>query len=634
MRQKKVTWDSLDPRETIVSRLRSDLPEVFSDGKLDVEKLKSALWEESITEEWGYSFTWTGKKECFNTIQEKTTQTLHPKKEESVEWDNTQNIFIEWDNLEALKILQRSYHGQVKMIYIDPPYNTGNDFIYSDKFAQAKKEALVEMGAINEKGEVINAELYKQNTKDSGHYHSKWLSMMYPRLYLARNLLRDDGVIFVSIDDHEVHNLRKMMDEIFGEENFVWQLIWENREWGWWSDSKLFRVKHEYILWYAKSVSSLLINGVEISNSSRYTQQDKHFKARGPYYLQKLWMGSLGYVASLDFPIPGPDKDIVPNTDGAQINRWRWWKSKVKWGLKNDFIEFKKDSKNEWQVYTKQYLNVDNEGKKIQRTNRPIWVIDKYSSTQATKQLEGLMTSKVFNYPKPVDLLKYLVFLVDYKDDDIVLDFFAWSWTTAHAVMVLNAEDGGKRRCISVQLPESCKEWTEAHKAGYATIADISKERIRRAGKKIAEEHPDSEFDRGFRVFKIWASNFKEWDPHLQDEAQLEQQLLDHLNNIKDEATDESILHELLLKVGQWLIPEVEKHEFWGISYYRAGTDGRLVFCLARKEELTLDLFDEILKTQTDKIFVLDSGFPKNTPLITNAELRCKEAGVMEFIVL
>lgn len=349
--------------------------------------------------------------------------------------DAPNHIMIEGDNLEALATLAYTHEGKIDIIYIDPPYNTGNkDFRYNDIYVD----------------------------KEDSYRHSKWLSFMSRRLKIAKKLLADRGIIFISIDDNEQAQLKLLCDEVFGNKNFVADLIWSNQEGGGSSDSKLFRIKHEHIIVFSKDISQLDIKGVDITNEDRYKEEDEYSKVRGKYYLQKLGMGSIQYSESLNYPIIAPDgSEIYPsdNNNGKKAC-WRWSKEKLNWGIENGFIVIKK-SKNIWTVYTKQYLNCDNNGEIIIRTQRPLGIIDKFSSTQAAKFLESIELSKLFNYSKPTDLIKYLIDrFVDFNP--IILDFFAGSGTTLHATMQLNAEDGGHRQCILVTNNENniCEEVT------------------------------------------------------------------------------------------------------------------------------------------------------------------------------
>ncbi len=647
----KLDLNSMDISAKNRAKLKSLFPSVFTEtvndkGELveaiDFEKLKSELGTfsdlfESRRERFGLD--WPGKKNCMKLIQEPSRATLKPARDESVNFDGTGNLFIEGDNLEVLKLLQKSYYGKVKMIYIDPPYNTGKEFIYPDKYSESLETYLEYAGLVDGEGRKFST-----NTPNEGRFHTKWLNMMYPRLYLARNLLREDGVIFISIDDNEAANLRKLCDEIFGEENFVEKLVWLNKEGGGGSDSKYFRRKHEYLLTYARSKEQLAINGVEISNLNRYTMKDEHYSIRGPYYLQKLAQSSIQYSESLDYPIEAPDGSLIfPGETNGKKNCNRWSKSKVEWGIREGFIEFRKDRNGQWQVYTKQYLKCDNEGNPIDRTNRPLAVIENFSTTQASKYLKQLFNAEIFKYSKPYQLVSFL-FQVSCTKDDIILDFFAGSCTTAHAVLDLNKEDlsasgdgqagGGNRKFIMVQLPEPCDEKSEAFKAGYRTIADIGKERIRRVIKKIEEERAAKvqeadnalpgmaeempELDLGFKVFKLDKSNFKPWEKLDADASQEEigRQLELYIEHIDPNSSKEDILYEILLKAGFMPTEKIEKLELAGKTVFSIA-DGALLICL--EDEITRELIDAVCDAEPMQFICLDSAFQGNDQLKANA---------------
>lgn len=324
-----------------------------------------------------YQFTWPDKKKSVLLANAPINKTLRPCREESVDFDHTENLYIEGDNLEVLKLLQETYLGKIKMIYIDPPYNTGNDFVYEDDFAQSTKEYLDNSGQFDEEGNRL-----VKNLDSNGRFHTDWLNMLYPRLKLSKDLLSDDGVIFISINDMEVTNVKKICDNIYGESNFVADLIWANKEGGGSSDSKLFRIKHEHIICYAKRIELVNIKGVAISNAERYSKSDEYENERGTYYLQKLGMGSIQYSQSLDYPIKTPDGTFVMPSDnnGGRRACWRWSREKYERNKKRGFVDIKKDSKGVWTVYTKQYMKCDNEGNPIDRTQRPMGIIEEFSS--------------------------------------------------------------------------------------------------------------------------------------------------------------------------------------------------------------------------------------------------------------
>ncbi len=511
----KIDKQSPDLRQEMLDKLKKLYPPLFdNEGMLNQEELEQLVSDFSTPQTEKYEFNWAGKQQSKKKAFTSSKATLRSDEKRSVDFDKTENLIIEGDNLEVLKLLQKSYFGKIKCIYIDPPYNTGNDFIYPDDYSE-DKQTYWEKSGLKQNGIKLDT-----NTNSSGRYHSNWLSMMYPRLLLAHNLLKEDGVIFVSINDNEVHNLRKLMDEVFGEENFLALLVWENKEGGGSSDTLNFRIKHEYVLVFSKDIEKANIKGIGISNRERYNKKDVHFEKRGHFYLQKLGMSSIQYSESLDYPIKTPDGKVVRASENSNGEKacWRWSRKKFDWGIKNDFIVIKKDKNEVWTVYTKQYLKVDNNNNPIERSQRPMGVINEYSSTQGTKTLKSLFgeLGGVFDYPKPVELINYLLTLVT-EGNDIVLDFFAGSGTTAHAVMDLNKKDEGNREFILVQIPEATDEKSEAYKAGYKTISDICIERVKRAGKKLTESSKQQklidegkDLDVGFKVFKLATSHFPE----------------------------------------------------------------------------------------------------------------------------
>ena len=580
---------------------------------INFELLKQMLSKEAIDSNEAYEFTWVGKKASIIEANKPIRKTLRPCKDESVNWDDTQNLYIEGDNLEVLKLLQESYLGKVKMIYIDPPYNTGNDFIYNDDFKIKRNEYANKSGEIDEDGNRM-----LKNTDSNGSFHSDWCSMIYPRLLLARNLLSDDGVIFISIDDNEQANLKKICDEVFGMQNFVADLIWMNKEGGGSSDSKLFRIKHEHILCYSKNIEVIEIKGVEIGNIDRYSLADEY---RGKYYLQKLGMGSIQYSSRLDYPIKCPDGSCVTPTENNSGNRacWRWSEEKLTWGIKNNYIVFKKDKNNTWIVYTKQYLNYDNEGNKIDRTQRPMGIIEQFSSTQGSKQIQSLLGKGNFDYPKDKNLISYLLGRATHSDS-IIMDFFSGSATTAHAVMAQNLEDGGNRKFIMVQLPELCDETSEAYKAGYKNICEIGKERIRRAGKKILEENKGKEgienLDTGFRVLKLDDTNMRDiyYSP-----SEYSQDLLSTLeSNVKPDRSDLDLLFGCLLEWGLPLSLPYSCEKIGGCTVHNYN-DGDLIACF--DENIAESVIKEIAKKRPLRAVFRDSSFANSPSKINVAEI-------------
>lgn len=536
-----------------LEQLKAIVPEAFADGKINWDSLKQALGEfledESPDGE-HFGLFWPGKRKARRLAHVPSKSALFPAAGEGVNENSTRNLFIEGENLDVLKLLQKSYAGRIKMIYIDPPYNTGNDLVFRDDFKETRDEFLRKTEQLDENGDRLTT-----NTKAGGRFHSNWLNMLYPRLRLARNLIREDGIICISIDDSELGNLRLMCDEVFGDENFVECLVWMNKEGGGGSDSRFFRKKHEYLCVYSKNHSLVQISGVEISNQDRYTLSDEYESMRGKYYLQKLAQSSIQYSESLDYAIMAPDgTKVYPGETMGKKNCNRWSQRKVEWGIENGFIEFRKDRDGQWQVYSKQYLNCDNEGKVIERTNRPPSVIERYSTTQASKFLKNLFETEVFKYSKPRELLKDVLSLCS-SSNDLILDFFAGSCTTAHAVLDLNREDGGNRQFIMVQIPEPTPENSPARKAGYDTIAEIGKERIQRVIAKMQKEPSNSERatseDLGFKVFKLTDSNFKHWQPYNGEQINELENLFDDAETpLVKEWTPENLLTEIILQQG------------------------------------------------------------------------------------
>ena len=624
---------------------------------VNFELLKQMLSPDVVDGDEAYEFTWVGKKAAIVEANKPIRKTLRPCVAESKDWNTTENLYIEGDNLEVLKLLQETYLGKVKMIYIDPPYNTGNDFIYADDFMRSQEEENEQMGMYDED----ENRLFK-NTDTNGRFHSDWCSMIYSRLMLARNLLNQTGCVFVSISDIEITNLRRICDEIFGSSNFVADLIWANKEGGGSSDSKLFRIKHEHILCYCKDINQISIIGVPISNANRYKGSDEYESTRGKYYLQKLGMGSIQYSISLDYPIEAPDGSFVMPADNNNGRKacWRWSQEKFNRNKERGFIEIKKDSSGLWTVYTKQYMNCDNEGNLIERTQRPMGIIDEYSSTQASKLLESMQLGSFFSYSKPVDLIKYLIARLDLADG-IVLDFFSGSATTAHAVMQLNAEDGGHRKFIMVQLPEPCDEASEAYKAGYKNICEIGKERIRRAGMKIkdnleqngtdiqylhkelkkaptknicgfdvpiiparwskADETEENRklsesLDIGFRVLKLDDTNMKDvyYAPDDYDQGML----AGLESNIKDDRTDLDLLFGCLIDWGLPLSLPYKSEKIDGCIVHTYN-DGDLIACF--DANIPESVVKEIAKRKPLRAVFRDSGFASSPEKINVFEI-------------
>ena len=563
-----------------------------------------------------YQFTWPDKKKSVLLANAPINKTLRPCREESVDFDNTENLYIEGDNLEVLKLLQETYLGKIKMIYIDPPYNTGNDFVYEDDFAQSTDEYLANSGQFDEDGNRL-----VKNLDSNGRFHTDWLNMIYPRLKLAKDLLRDDGVIFISIDDNEVENLIKLCNEVFAENNFVSTLVWQKKTGA--SDAKGIATITENIVIYAKNkefFNSTFTKNSESYDINRYKYQDEFYEERGPYYIDNLDRGGLSYSDSLNYGIICPDGAVTyPNGRKEYVNDgwiWKWSKQKIEWARKNKFIEFRKTDKKDsgWSVCYKNYLKVDNEGKPIERAAPHKNLITDVLNANAASIMKTLFnTNNYFNYSKPVELISKLIGFVK-LENEYILDFFSGSATTAHAVMQLNAENGGNRKFIMVQLPEETEEKSEAYKAGYKNICEIGKERIRRAAKKIAEENPQAQFDGGFRVLKCDSSNMKEvyYNP-----AEYEPSLFSHLeDNIKEDRTPEDLLFQVMLDLGVLLSSKIEETTIAGKKVFTV-EDNYLIACF--DDNVTEEVITEIAK-QKPYYFVMRDSSMANDSVATNFE--------------
>lgn len=607
--------NSLSPQQEKLEQLKQLLPEVFTEGRVDWEKLKLSFGEDINIKNERYVLNWAGKSNAYKVLQEPTSKTLSPDKSESVDFDKTENLFIEGDNLEVLKILQKSYFGKVKMIYIDPPYNTGNDsFIYPDRFKENLENYQKNVGDKDEDGYLIQDSIFKKNRKENGQYHSNWLNMMMPRLYLAKNLLRDDGVIFISIDDNEVHNLRLLMNEIFGEENFVACIVWEKvhtRK----NSAKYFSVSHEYILLFAKN--KLKWNRVLLprENIEAYKNPDNHQK--GPWKLDPITAHN---EYNADYIITKPNGVKLSRPQGSY---WRFSENTIKEKIKsNEIVWGDGDS----YPMVKRFLSEAQDGLV------PITIFHRKfagDTSYSKKEIDNILTLKgIFEYVKPSLLIKRLM-QITIKNNDIILDFFAGSGTTAHAVMQLNAEDGGSRKCISIQLPEICEEKSEAFKAGYKTIADIAKERIRRAGKKIKEDNKDKEnidqLDIGFKVLKVSDSNFREWRTDISSEK-LDEQLDLHVDPIAEDASTENMVYELMLKNGKDLNSHIKHHNhIYSISDQENHDENILVLLL---EEVNEGVIENVLQENPNKVIALDKLFKNNDQLKTNTALQMQDADI------
>jgi adenine-specific DNA-methyltransferase len=591
MESKQIISDNLE----VIKKM---FPNCFSEEKLDFDMLKQELSAYLIDDKKEkYQLTWPGKKEAIANSNSSISNTLRPLKEKSVDFDKTKNIYIEGDNLEALKLLQESYLNKIKCIYIDPPYNTGNDFIYNDDFSKSSLDELYDAGEIDENGNRLVT-----NNKSNGRFHSDWLSMMYSRIKLARNLLTEDGAIFISIDDNEIENLRKICDEIFGEVNFIAQFIWKKKQGGG-NDSSFVVAEHEYILCFCKNYNSFSLNldkNYQLSDSL-YPYKDE----KGEYGLITLDKASIQFSQSLVFDIKGPDGKIyTPRVVKGKQSCWRWSKSKVE--QQYDELVFKNDK-----VYTKYYRP---EGV----TPKSLLVDALYGRTESgNDDIKALFEINPFSYPKPVLLVKHFVSIAS-NDGDIILDFFSGSGTTAQAVMKLNSEENTNRKFILVQLPEECSENSDGYKAGYKTICEIGEERIRRAGKKIKEE-TNANIDYGFRVYKIDSSNMK--DVFYKPSEVEQMNLLDYLSNIKDDRTPEDLLTQVMLDLGLTLDLKIEEKSILSNKVFYV-EDNSLVACF--DDQVDINIIDEICKCNPMKVVFKDISFKTDKDKI-NLEERIKK---------
>lgn len=623
MKPNKLELSSVDGTQLNLEALYQIAPSCFTEVKDDrtgelrhvvnFKTLRQLLGDNAVEDaDEMYQFTWPGKQEARREAARPTTKTLRPVVEDSVDWDNTQNLYIEGDNLEVLKLLQKSYMGKVKMIYIDPPYNTGNDFVYDDDFAVSQGDYDLFAGDVDELGN-----RYRKNTDSNGRFHSDWCTMMYPRLMVARSLLTEDGVIFISIGQGEVTNIVKECDEIFGSTNRISIVSRLMKSGG--GKGQFFSPNVEYIIIYAKSISNVEGFREEISEEvikKLYTSIETEGVRKGekyrPFGLYQSSLDPLRGCTNQRYYIEAPDGTLlippgktmpIKKEDGAMVapkskedKVWRWSRDRYLQEKANNNIEFKKsdgvliDSEGypaKWNVYTKIWLTDRQE-----EGATPVDIITKWENRQSAKELSELGIP--FDFAKPIGLIRYLITLMPNTFNSIILDFFSGSSTTAHAVMQLNAEDGGKRKYIMVQLPEETPEDSEARKSGYNTIPEIAKERIRRAGKKIKEESPlvTQNLDTGFRVFRLADSNFEEVKkaPAEYDQSQLDL----FLNNVKSDRTDLDLLFGAMLSWGVQLSLPMTSEEVDGKMIYSVN-DGDLVACFAE------DITETIIKTMADK---------------------------------
>lgn len=625
-----------------IEQLRQIFPDVFEEGKIDFDKLKQALGEYVDDEKERYNFTWNGKGKAKRLAQTPTTGTLRPCVAESKNWDDTQNLYIEGDNLEVLKLLQKSYHGKIKMIYIDPPYNTGGDFVYPDDFSDSIENYKKITGQIDQDGKRLGT-----NTEANGRFHTEWLNMMYPRLKLARNLLSDEGVIFISIDDHEVDNLKKICNEAFFESNFIAQLIWQNKKGGG-NDSTYIAIEHEYILVYAKNKNALgdFYERYSTDYIKRYKEEDEI----GRFY----WDTFKRKSGKQYYPIECPDGTILQYDEDGNPISWLRSEGRFKSDLKCGDVRFVNNS-GKWSVQFKQRMPLGKTPRSIFTTETV--VDDKGTTSTGANDVYTYFKKDVFSNPKPVDLIKFLIGF-GASNRDIVLDFFSGSGTMAEAVLQCNAEDGAKRKFIAVQLQENIDKMLNSSDANAKRIAEnattvldelklphviteLAKLRIRRAGEKIKDEieeqnaqlkigeEPKTVPDIGFKVFKLDSSNLKKWQPDYDD---LETTLFDSISNYVEGRSELDVVYEIMLKMGMELTWPLEIHSIDGKNVYDIGM-GALMICL--DDHITTEVAEGMvslhreLSPETWRVVFKDYGFEDDSAKVNIKEI-LKLAGLEE----
>ena len=595
------------------------------DGKIDFDRLRLALGETVDVGKERFGLNWPGKADCFRTIQAPSMGTLRPAPDEGVNWDTTENLIIEGDNLEVLKLLQKSYLGKVKMIYIDPPYNTGNDFIYPDNFSESLQTYLEYTGQVDAEGRKFGT-----NTDTDGRFHSKWLNMMYPRLYLARNLLSEDGLIFMTIDDGEAANLRKVMDEIFGEENFLAAIAWEKR-YTRSNNARLFYSLKDTVLVYRRSDAVSTLRETRTAKAKAiYSNPDND--PRGS------WTSSSYVNPARKEDRPNLVYAIQNPHTGAQVHHpthaWKYEPKEHQRHVQEDRLWWGQNGRAKY-PRLKNFLSEMSEGLV------PVDLWD-YQSTGTTDEggaeVKDLFDQSVFDNPKPSRLIRRMLALATSPDEPaIVMDFFAGSASTAHAVLEANNEDGGKRSFLLVQLPEPVDPDSAAGKAGFQTIAEVCEERVRRVIKKL-DEADDGQLDldgdrsgrdRGFRIYKLTESNFKPWEADKpRDAAALGKQMELHIEHIRESRSGDDLLYEILLKSGFPLTTPVETLSLAEKQVYSIAS-GALLVCLER--ELTLEAIRAMAKLKPERIVCLDAGFAKNDQLKANAVQEFRNKGVTSF---
>ncbi len=593
--------------EDRLKELAAVVPEAFADGKINWITLQEALGEYLEDEEQEhFGLTWPGKREARRLAAMPSKGTLVPQPGEGINEDTTRNIFIEGDNLEVLKLLQKSYAGRVKMIYIDPPYNTGNDFVYPDDYSEPLEAYLQRTGQVDEAGQNLTT-----NTRASGRFHSNWLNMIYPRFLLTRQLLQDDGLIFVSIDDNEYHNLRQIMSEVFGEENFIGVFIWQSKKGGG-SDSTTIVTDHEYVLCFSKNISATSLTRIQIE-AEILDKVDQKGSYRQGRELNKWGSNSRREDRpTMFFPISGPNgEDVYPiRNDGAE-GCWRWGKKKMYDVVSRGDVEFVQRDDGTYIVYEK--IRTTDPRFKPYRT----WITDVGTTADGSKVVRDLFDgSKVFDFAKPIDLLKHIILIGTPDQDGLVLDFFAGSASTAQAVIELNRLDNGARNFLMIQLPEETPIDSTARKVGYSTISELAKERIRKFIEKLQKEDQGKmdlgdEEDLGFDVFTLKRSNFKDWQPYTGSQPQQLETIFDHFETPLEAGWQpQNLLSEILLIQGFPLDSRIVSLEgIQGNTVQRVHAEGvahELFVCL--DENMSDETIPQLHLRPADILVCLDSA--------------------------
>jgi adenine-specific DNA-methyltransferase len=611
----RLELESMDILGQQKERLREIFPEAVTEGgKVDFDKLRRILGEAVDEGKERYGLNWAGKNDCLKTIQKPSIGTLLPLKDDSIEFDKTRNIFIEGDNLEVLKLMQKSYLGKIKMIYIDPPYNTGSDFIYPDDYSETLETYLKYTGQVDNEGRK-----YGSNLDSDGRFHSKWLSMMYPRLFLARNLLSEDGVIFISIDDHEAFNLACIANEIFGKENHIATFVWQAKKGGG-SDNMGVVADHEYIFCYGKTFSGSGLGRLEIP-SEELDKCDAKGRYRRGRELNK-WGANSRKIdrPTMYFAIPGPNgEDVYPIRNDGEEGCWRWGKKKMEAIVKSGDLEFIARSTGGYTVYEK--IRSTAPRKKPYRT----WLKDVGSTADGSKIVRDLFNGvRVFDFAKPVDLIKQLISIGTDEEEGIVLDFFAGSCTTAQAVLEANIEKGSSLSFICVQLPEPINDNSDATRAGLKTVSEVGRTRIKNFISQSAKENKTGQLnlggnggqvDMGYKLFRLHSSNFRAWRANS-TESNIQEQLKLHIRNVESSRQLDDLLYEILIKSGFELSAPIQTVLLADKKVYLVH-DGVLIICL--DGYLTKELITEIAARNPIRVVFLDSAFSGNDQLKVNA---------------